>query len=159
MFEGVKRAYMLHVLYIMKVIEILGTDPAIELLTYAAERQGQIIYRKLKKNLSLNSMKSLDIGVEVYQTFMRDTGAEITQYKRDERSVTFIINRCPFFEVFLDIGVDCGAFLNGLCSNLTLPSIQAILKQFDEKLKIEPILTRETAEDFCLEKVFVQDNL
>lgn len=158
MFEGVKRAYMLHVLYIMKVIEILGTDPAIELLTHAAERQGQIIFRELKKKLPKNSLKSLDIGVEVYQTFMKDTGAEINQYKRDEKSVTFLINRCPFFEVFLDIGVDCGAFLNGLCSNFTLPSIQAILKQFDERLKIEPILTRETAEDFCLERIFIQDN-
>jgi hypothetical protein len=158
MYEGVKRAYVLHVLYIMKVIEILGTDPAIELLSHAAERQGQIIYRKLKKKLPINSMKSLDIGVEVYQTFMNDTGADINQYKKDQKSVTFLINRCPFFEVFLDIGVDCGTFLNGLCSNLTLPTIQAILKQFDERLKIEPILTRETAEDFCLERIFVQGN-
>lgn len=159
MFEGVKRAYMLQVLYIMKVIEIIGTDPAIEILIQAAERQGEVVSKMFKKKLSVNSMKLLDIGAEVYQTFMRDTGAEINQYKRDEKSVTFLINRCPFYEVFLDVGVDCGVFLNGLCSNLTLPSIQAILKQFDERLKIEPVLTRETIEEFCLERVFIQDNV
>jgi hypothetical protein len=158
-FEGVKRAYMLQVLYIMKVIEIIGTDPAIEILIQAAERQGEVVSKMFKKKLSVNSMKLLDIGAEVYQTFMRDTGAKINQYKRDEKSVTFLINRCPFYEVFLDVGVDCGVFLNGLCSNLTLPSIQAILKQFDERLKIEPVLTRETIEEFCLERVFIQDNV
>ena len=41
MFDGVRRSYVLLVLYVMKVIERLGTDPAIELLMEAAERQGR----------------------------------------------------------------------------------------------------------------------
>jgi hypothetical protein len=152
MFEGVKRAYTLQVLYIMKTIEILGTDPALDLLMKAAESQGTIIANELKRNLP-NDLDPLEIGAEVYKTFMSDASSEITEYKRDKESVTFLIKRCPFYEAFLEVGVDCGVFLSGICSNLTLPAIQATLKQFDENLMVEAVLTRETAEEFCLERV------
>lgn len=154
MFEGVKRAYTLQALYIMKTIEIIGTDPAIDLLMKAAESLGAIIANELKKNLP-DDLNRLEIGAKVYRTFMTDASSEITEYKRDEESVTFIIKRCPFYEAFLEIGIDCGIFLNGLCSNLTLPAIQATLRHFDESLKVEPVMTRETVDEFCLERVYI----
>lgn len=154
MFEGVRRAYVLQVLYVMKVIEQLGTDPAIDLLMQAAERQGAIVAREMKRIIPEDA-SPLEIGVKVYQTFMSDAGAEVSEYKRDEKSVTFLIKRCPFYEAFLEVGVDCGMFLNGLCSNLTLPAIQASLAYFDSNLRVEPVLTRETAEELCLERVFL----
>jgi hypothetical protein len=46
-------------------------------------------------------------------------------------------------------------FLNGLCTYLTLPSIQATLNEFDKNLRVEPVLTRESAEEICLERVFL----
>jgi hypothetical protein len=102
-------------------------------------------------------MTNLEIGAEVYRRFMSDAGTEISVHQQDEKSVTFVINRCPFFEAFLDVGVDCGIFLNGLCTHLTLPSIQATLTQFDSKLKVEPVLTREAAEDLCLARVYISE--
>jgi hypothetical protein len=154
MFDGVRRAYDLQILYVMEVIELLGTDKAIELLEKASRRQGMIIAREMRRKLP-NHLSSIEIGSEVYKNFMQDAGTEIKVYKQDENSVTFLINRCPFFEAFLDVGVDCGMFLNGLCTHLTLPSIQATLNEFDSKLRVEPVLTRETAEEFCLERVFI----
>jgi hypothetical protein len=154
MFDGVRRAYDLQILYVMKVIEELGTDKALELLEESSKRQGVIIAREMRRKLP-EGLSSLEIGAEVYMRFMEDAGAEIKIHKQDERSVTFLINRCPFFEAFLDVGVDCGMFLNGLCTHLTLPSIQATLNEFDEKLRVEPVLTRESAEEFCLERVFL----
>ena len=53
------------------------------------------------------------------------------------------------------MGVDCGYFIGGLCTHLTLPAIQATLKRFDPRLKLEPRLVRETAEEFCLERVYL----
>lgn len=153
MFDGVRRAYDLQILYVMKVIEQLGTDKAIELLEEASKRQGVIIAREMRRKLP-KDLSSIQIGAEVYRRFMEDAGAEIKVHKSDEKSVTFLIGKCPFFEAFLDVGVDCGMFLNGLCTYLTLPSIQATLKEFDDKLRVEPVLTREVAEDFCLERVF-----
>ena len=154
MFDGVRRAYMLQILYVMQVIEELDTDKALEFLEKASERQGVLIAREMKKTLDPN-LSSLEIGAEVYRRFMTDAGAEISVHKKDEVGVTFVINRCPFFEAFLDVGVDCGMFLNGLCTHLTLPSIQATLSQFDPKLKVEAVLTREAAEDLCLERVYL----
>jgi len=147
---------MLQILYVMNAIEELGSDKALEILEKSSERQGVIIARNMKKSLP-EGMTSLEIGAEVYRRFMSDAGAEISVHKQDETSVTFVINRCPFFEAFLDVGVDCGMFLNGLCTHLTLPSIQATLSQFDPRLKVEPVLTREAAEDLCLERVYLSD--
>jgi hypothetical protein len=154
MFNGVKRAYVLQILYIMKIIEQYGTDQAIDFLEQAAKRQGTIIAKELIRKLPKN-MRKLDIGAEIYRIFMTDAGSEISEYKRDKNSVTFLVERCPFYEAFLEVGVDCGIFLNKLCKNLTLPTIQASIAYFDEKLKVEPIITRESSEDFCLEQVLL----
>ena len=156
MFDGVKRAYMLQILYVMQVIEELDSDKALEFLEKASERQGVLIAREMKRTLP-EGLSSVETGAEVYRRFMTDAGAEISVHKQDKTSVTFVINKCPFFEAFLDVGVDCGMFLNGLCTHLTLPSIQATLNQFDSKLKVETVLTREAAEDLCLERVFLSE--
>ena len=156
MFDGARRAYMLQILYVMNAVEELGSDKALEILEKSSERQGVIIARNMKKTLP-EGMTSLEIGAEVYRRFMSDAGTEISVHQQDEKSVTFVINRCPFFEAFLDVGVDCGMFLNGLCTHLTLPSIQATLNQFDPRLKVEPVLTRKAAEDLCLERVYLSD--
>ena len=156
MFDGARRAYMLQILYVMNAVEELGSDKALEILEKSSERQGVIVARHMNKTLP-EGMTSLEIGAEVYRRFMSDAGAEISVHKQDEKSVTFVINRCPFFEAFLNVGVDCGMFLNGLCTHLTLPCIQATLNQFDSKLKVEPVLTREAAEDLCLERVYISE--
>ena len=156
MFDGARRAYMLQILYVMNAIEELGSDKALEILEKSSERQGVIVARNMKKILP-EGMTNLEIGAEVYRRFMSDAGTEISVHQQDEKSVTFVINRCPFFEAFLDVGVDCGMFLNGLCTHLTLPSIQATLNQFDPRLKVEPVLTRKAAEDLCLERVYLSD--
>jgi predicted ArsR family transcriptional regulator len=154
MFDGVRRAYDLQIIYVMKAIEELGTDKALELLEESAKQQGVIIAREMRKKLP-KDLSNLEIGAEVYRRFMEDAGTEIKIHKQDERSVTFLIEHCPFFEAFLDVGVDCGIFLNGLCTYLTLPSIQATLNEFDKNLRVEPVLTRESAEEICLERVFL----
>ena len=156
MFEGVRRAYVLQIAYIMEVIEELGTDEALRMLDDAARRQGSIVAREMRRALP-EGMGALDVGAEVYRRFMADAGAEITEHRRDETSVTFLVRRCPFYEAFLDVGVDCGMFLNGLCGNLTLPSIQHTLSHFDERLRVETVVTRETAEELCLERVYLAE--
>jgi predicted ArsR family transcriptional regulator len=156
MFDGVRRAYDLQIIYVMRAIEELGTDKALELLEESAKQQGVTIAREMRKKLP-KDLSNLEIGAEVYRRFMEDAGTAIKIHKQDERSVTFLIERCPFFEAFLDVGVDCGMFLNGLCTYLTLPSIQATLNEFDKNLRVEPVLTRESAEEFCLERVFLTE--
>jgi hypothetical protein len=156
MFDGVKRAYMLQVLYIMKVIEQFGTDIAINFLQQAAEKHGLIVTREFKENIPQN-IGILDTGAEIYRKFMAEAGSEISEYKRDEKSFTFLIERCPFYEAFMSVGIDCNQFLNGLCQNLTIPTLQAILKQFNKKLKIESILTKNSVEEICLERVFIKE--
>jgi predicted ArsR family transcriptional regulator len=154
MFDGVRRAYVLQIAYIMKVIEMHGSDEALEFLEEAAKRQGSITAREMRRILS-KDLTPLDMGVEAYRRFMSDAGAEVTEHRRDDTSVTFLVRRCPFYEAFLDVGVDCGMFLNGLCSNLTLPSIQHTLTHLDARLRVEPVVSRESAEEICMEKVFL----
>ena len=139
-------------LYMMEVIERHGTDEALDLLERASARQGEILAREMRRTLP-EGLGPLDAGAEAYRRFMEDTGAEITEHRRESNSVTFALRRCPFYEAFLDVGIDCGMFLNGLCSNLTLPSVQHTLRHLDPKLRVETVVTRESAEEICLERV------
>ncbi|MFP3951034.1 MAG: hypothetical protein ACLFVP_02685 [Candidatus Bathyarchaeia archaeon] len=156
MFSGVRRSYVLLILYVMEVIERVGTEPALEILQYSAEKQGEIIAKEIRDEIE-EGLSPLELGEKVYIKFMSETGAEIEVHKRDEVSVTFIVNRCPFYEALLDVGVDCGLFLEGLCGNLTLPSIECTLKQFDPRLTIDRIISKESAEDICVERVHLKE--
>ncbi len=153
---GVRRGYTLLTLYIIEVIKDLGTQPSLDKLMEAAAKQGIIIAAEMKKQLP-SGLTTLETGVEVYRRFMADAGAEVTIHKRDSESVTFVVNRCPFHEAFLEVGVDCGIFLKGLCSSLTLPAIQATLNQFDTRLRVENVVARASAEEMCLERVYLAE--
>jgi predicted ArsR family transcriptional regulator len=150
--NGVRRGYTLLILYIIEVIKELGTQPSLDKLMEAAAKQGSIIAMEMKKQIP-SGLTSLETGAEVYTRFMRDAGAEVAVHNRDEGCVTFVVRRCPFHEAFLDVGVDCGIFLKGLCSNLTLPAIQATLSKFDHRLRVENVVARQSAEEVCLERV------
>ncbi len=150
--EGVRRGYTLLVLYIIEVIKELGTQPSLDKLMEAADKQGVLIAKEMRKGMPAG-LSPLDTGADVYMRFMRDAGAEVAIHKRDDNSVTFVVRRCPFHEAFLEVGVDCGIFLKGLCSNLTLPAIQATLREFDPRLTVENVVARQSAEEVCLERV------
>ena len=156
MFEGIRRSYALLTLFLMETIEELGTDRALEMLQIAIGKQAAIIERELRRKIP-KDLDPLEKGVEVYHTFMEDAGAEVTVHKKSENSVTFLVRRCPFYEALLDVGVDCGYFLGGLCKHLTLPAIQATLSRFDPRLRLEPTLVRESAEEFCLERLYLDE--
>jgi hypothetical protein len=153
---GVRRGYTLLTLYIIEVIKCLGTQPSLDKLMEAAERQGPIIARKMRREIP-EGLPALETGAEVYRRFMEDAGAEVSVHKREAGSVTFLVMRCPFHEAFLDVGVDCGIFLKGLCGNLTLPAIQATLRQFDPRLRVENVVAKASAEDICLERVYLSE--
>jgi hypothetical protein len=154
MSAGVRRGYALLVLYIIEVIKQLGTQPSLDLLMEAARNQGKIVAKELRPTIP-SGLMPLETGAEVYRRFMEDAGAEVAIYARDERGITFIVHRCPFHGAFLDVGVDCGIFLKGLCGNLTLPAIQSTMEEFDKSLRVENILARESAEEFCLERIYL----
>jgi predicted ArsR family transcriptional regulator len=156
MFDGVRRSYALLALMLMEVIEEQGTDRGLEMLQKAVEKQADIIARELRPRIPAG-LSPLETGVEVYRRFMEDAGAEVAVHERGEGSVTFRVGHCPFFEAFLDIGVDCGYFLGGLCNHITLPAIQASLARFDPRLKLETKFVRQSAEEFCLERVYVDE--
>jgi predicted ArsR family transcriptional regulator len=154
--SGVRRGYALLFLFLMEVIEELGTDCGLEMLHRAIEKQADIVARELRRSLP-EGLTPLDTGLQVYGRFMGDTGADVEIHRRDEASVTVRVRRCPFYEALLEVGVDCGYFLGGLCNNLILPSIQATLNRFDLRLKVETVMVRQSAEEFCLERIYLRD--
>ena len=154
MFNGIRHSYALLVLLLMEVIEELGTARGLEMLLEAVEKQTDIIAKELRRKMPAD-MSPLEMGVEVYRRFMEAASAEVVIHARDDSSVTFRVRRCPFYEAFLDVGIDCGYFVGGLCTHLTLPAIQAALTRFDPRLKLETKLVRESAEEFCLERVYL----
>jgi hypothetical protein len=140
----------------MKVIEEIGTDSSLEILQKAAEEQGKIFAREFKEERN-QELSPLEIGEKIYFKFMNEAGADVKIYQKKDDSISFIIDRCPFFEAFLDVGINCGIFLEGLCSNLTLPTIQTALNSSGIKLKVEAVLCKESIEDYCLEKISLRD--
>jgi len=152
MFDGVRRSYTLLILFLNEIIEELGTDKGLEMLQVAVEKQAEVIHGEILRELP-EGMSPLEVGDVVYRTFMEEAGANVIVHDMDDSSITYRIAKCPFYEAFLDVGIDCGYFLGGLCGNLTLPAIQAILNKFDMRLRVESRLVRESAEEFCLERI------
>ena len=143
------------VYYMMEVIKELGTEPSLNMLEAAAQNQAKVIAQQVQETMP-EGLSPLETGEYIYMDFMSKAGAEVAVHRKDEKSITFRVLRCPFYECFLDAGIDCGQFLNGLCSNLTLPSIQSTMNRFNPKLKLETIMVRESAEDLCLERLNLQ---
>lgn len=154
MFEGVRRSYVLLTLFLMEAIENLGTDRALEMLQASVEKQAVIIERGLRREIP-EDLGPLDKGIEVYRAFMEGAGAEVDVHEREEDSVTFRVGRCPFYEALLDVGIDCGYFLGGLCSHIILPAIKATLARFDQRLRLETRLVRKSIEELCLERLYI----
>jgi hypothetical protein len=149
--SGVRRVYALTFLFLMEVIEKLGTDRALELLLKAAERQAEIIEKELAGRIK--TAEPLEKGLEVYSRFMEDLGAELKVPARNMNSVSIRVDQCPIYEAFLSIGLDCGFWMQGLCTNIVLPSISATLNRFDPKLRLTLEKYRGSAEDSCLLRI------
>jgi hypothetical protein len=152
MFDGVRRSYTLLILFLNEVIEELGTEKGLEMLQAAVEKQAEVIHSEFLRELPEDS-PPLEISDAIYRNFMEEAGAEVMVHERNDASITYRVARCPFYEAFLDVGIDCGYFLGGICGNLTLPAIQTILIKFDGRLRVESRLVRESAEEFCLERI------
>jgi hypothetical protein len=136
----------------MELIEELGSDQTLNILQKAADKQAEVFARNLDP-VNLQDLDPLASGEKIYRRFMSDTGAEIDFFNRNGDSVTFRVNKCPFYLALLDVGIDCGYFLEGLCRNLTIPLIQKIMNKFDTRLNLEVKVIRQSIEDFCLEKI------
>jgi len=149
--SGVRRVYALTFLFLIEVIEKLGTDGALELLQNAAEHQAEIIEKELAGQLK--TVEPLERGLEVYSRFMKDLGAQLTVQTKSADNVSVKAGRCPIYEAFLSIGLDCGFWMQGLCTNIVLPSISATLRRFDPKLRLMLERYRESAEDSCLLRI------
>lgn len=149
--NGVRRVYALCFFFLMEVIEQLGTDRALELLSKAAEQQAEIIEKELIGQIK--TAEPIEMGSEVYSRFMKDLGAQPSVQKRTENNITIRVDRCPIYEAFLSIGLDCGFWMQGLCTNIVIPSIGATLKRFDPRLRLTLEKYRASAEDLCLLKL------
>ena len=155
MYTGIRRSYTLLVQLLMEIIEELGTDRGIEMLQTSVEKQADIIEKELRDKIP-KELPPIKKGITVYMDFMESAGAEVTLREEDDDQATFWVKRCPFYEALLDVGIDCGYFLGGLCTHLTLPAIQATLKRFDPRLKLETKIVRESAEELCLERIYLE---
>lgn len=150
-FSGIRRVYALCFFFLMEVIEQLGTDRALDLLLKAAECQAEVIEKELIGQI--RAAEPLERGLEVYSRFMEDLDAKVSVKARSVDNISVGVDRCPIYEAFLDIGLDCGFWMQGLCTNIVLPSIQAILKRFDPKLRLSLEKHRTSAEDPCQIKI------
>lgn len=157
MYTGIRRSYTLLVQLLMEIIEELGTDRGIEMLQTAVERQADVIEKELRGKIP-PELPPIKKGITIYRDFMESAGAEVTLREEDDDQAIFWVKRCPFYEALLDVGIDCGYFLGGLCTHLTLPAIQATLKRFDPRLRLETKIVRESAEELCLERIYLKQS-
>ena len=155
MYTGIRRSYTLLVQLLMEIIEELGTDRGIEMLQAAVERQAEVIERELRTKIPPET-PAIKKGIAIYRDFMESAGAEVTLREEGDDEATFWVKRCPFYEALLDVGIDCGYFLGGLCTHLTLPAIQATMRRFDPRLRLETKIVRESAEELCLERIYLE---
>jgi len=148
MATGPRRIYTLSFLFLMEVIQRLGTDKALGLLTEAAKKHAEILEKEFGAAHGLGT--PLEKGAYVYRAFMKDLGTETQVVRESIDGVDVRSRSCPIYGAFLDIGVECDFWMKGLCTNIVLPSIEAALKRFDERLTLTLLKHRSSAEDECV---------
>lgn len=141
----------------MEIIEKLGTDRALDLLLKAVERQAEIVERELTRSVE-EIVDPLGKGLEVYSRFMGDLGAQVKVQTGGEEENVVRVGWCPIYEAFLDIGLECGFWMEGLCTHIVLPSIEEILRRFDPRLKLMLDRYRASAEEPCLVRLKLEDD-
>lgn len=155
--SGVRRVYALCFLFLMEIIEKLGTDRALDLLLKAVERQAEIVERELSRSVG-GIIDPLGKGLEVYSRFMEDLGAQVKVQNRGEGESMVRVGWCPIYEAFLDIGLECGFWMEGLCTHIVLPSMEEILKRFDPRLRLVLERYRASVEEHCLVRLKLKND-
>ncbi len=141
----------------MKIIDEFGSDIGLRIFNEVIQKQAKIVGDEIKKSMPKN-LSLLDSGVKAYFDFMENAGADVQIYDKKDESATFIIKKCPFYDALLNIDVNCGYLQSEICSNLTIPAIESILKTIDRRFKVETKLIRKSFEDICLEKIYLENN-
>ncbi|MCD6479725.1 hypothetical protein J7L65_02945 [Candidatus Bathyarchaeota archaeon] len=153
---GARRAYTLLFLLISEIVEQLGTDGALEAIERAVEREAELLARELQGSLSASN--PLERGLEAYGELMGSIGARFEVVEREENRFTIRVDYCPYYEALIDASIDCGYFLGGVCRNIVRPLLEAVLKQLDDRLRLEVEAVREAAEGVCILRLRLDSN-
>ena len=146
--EGDRRAYTLCYLFLMEVIETIGTDKALELLSRAADRQADILEKETSSHIHREGSPR-EKGLEAYKHFMEDIGAQVTATPQPNTETTVKVGRCPIYEAYLSIGLECSTWMQGLCTNIVIPSIEKTIHKFEPRLRLRIVTYRASAEEPC----------
>ena len=153
---GARRAYTLLFLLISEIVEQLGTDGALEAIERAVEREAELLAGELQGSLSASN--PLERGLEAYGELMGSIGARFEVVEREENRFTIRVDYCPYYEALIDASIDCGYFLGGVCRNIVRPLLEAVLRQLDDRLRLEVEAVREAAEGVCILRMTLKSN-
>lgn len=154
--DAVRRVYTLCFLFLMEVIEKIGTDRALDLLYKAVDRQAEITEKELSSYIKREA-GPLERGLEVYSHFMGDLGAKVTTKPQGNSGFSINVARCPIYEAYLSIGLECDVWMRGLCTNMVLPSLQKMMHRFQSDSELSLVKYRLSADEPCLLRLELKD--
>lgn len=139
----------------MQVIEKIGTDRALDLLYKAVDSQADIIQKEFSQTV-LAKPSPLEKGLEVYTRFMRELGAHVLAVPIGDSEFSLKVERCPIYEAYLSIGLECDVWMHGLCTNIVLPSILKIIERFEPDVRLDLVRYRASLDEPCLLRLGLQ---
>ena len=153
-FNGAKNGFTYLFAYLNTVGQDIGIERALALDTKMCEATGAAQGMAMKEQAGMEKI-SLQAVTSLTETFLED-GLGITSQplEEDARKQLFKVGRCPLYEAAEALGMD-NASIEGLCRGGAIRFMDTLVKQLNPALSYQLREFRSSAEDSCLEGMFL----
>ena len=153
-FNGAKNAYTFLFAYLNTVGQEIGMERAMVLDTRMCEAMGAAQGMAFKEQSGMEELSFQAVN-SLNERFMED-GLGITSQllEEDAHRRLFKVGRCPLYEAAAELGMD-NASIEALCRSGAIRFMDTMVKQMNPALSYQLREFRSSAEDSCLEALYL----
>lgn len=153
-FTGAKSAFTFFFAYLNTVGQEIGMERAITLDTKMCEAMGAAQGKAMKEQAGMEEL-GLQAVNSLNDRFL-ENGLGLTSQvvEQDAQRQLFKVGRCPLYEAAAELGMD-NASIEALCRSGAIRFMDTLVKQMNPALSYQLQKFRASAEDSCLEVMYL----
>jgi hypothetical protein len=153
-FNGAKSGFTYMFAYLNTVGQEIGMERALALDTKMCEAMGAVQGMAMKEQTGMEEI-SLQVVTSLTERFLEEgLGIASQPLEEEAKQQLFKVGRCPLYEAAEALGMD-NASIEGLCRAGAIQFMDSLVKQLNPALSYQLREFRSSAEDSCIEGVFL----
>jgi hypothetical protein len=150
--SSVQRAYSILFAYILAMVEEVGTDRALDILSQVVENRGREDGKILAKKLGISGGE-IEAGFTLYKALLDQWGVTHEIVERTDERILIRVGRCPIYDALHSADIHCDWMMEGICDKIALPLATAAIRHVSPDLKVVVRRFRTSSEADCLEEL------